>query len=109
MNHGGEIYQEGIADGLDDLTVMLGHHLPDELIMDLQQSQHAGFIGPHLAAKADDVGEHNRRQATVLSRCCPRWFPAHGGDYATGSGWLSNRQKAVRSLVARASKSNHRR
>ena len=28
--------------------------------MEVQQPQHTGFIRAHLAAKADDVGEHDR-------------------------------------------------
>ena len=36
--------------------------------MHVQQPQHAGFIAPHLAAKADDVGEHDGRQLPGLSR-----------------------------------------
>ena len=34
--------------------------------MDVQQPQHAGFIRTHLPAKADDVGEHDRRQLAGL-------------------------------------------
>ena len=50
----------------------------------VEQPQHARFIGPHLAAEADDVGEHDGGQAPRL--CGPRagavlW---HGGDYRIG-------------------------
>ena len=62
MDDGGKVHQEGIADGFDDRAVMRSHRLLDELIMDVQQPQRAGFIAAHLAAKADDVGEHDRRQ-----------------------------------------------
>ena len=35
--------------------------------MDVQQPQHAGFVAAHLAAKADDVGEHDRGQSPIFS------------------------------------------
>ena len=39
--------------------------------MDVEQPQHAGFIRPHLAAEADDIGEHDRRQlAGLRHRTC---------------------------------------
>ena len=38
--------------------------------MDVQQPQRAGFIRAHLAAKADDVGEHDRGQPPILSLHC---------------------------------------
>jgi len=46
--------------------MMLSYGLLDDLVMDVQQPQHAGFSGAHLAAKADDVGEHDGRQLTSL-------------------------------------------
>ena len=54
-----EIHQEGIAHNLDDGAVVFTHRLVDGAIMHFEQPQHAGFITAHLAAKADDVGEHN--------------------------------------------------
>jgi hypothetical protein len=60
MDHGREVYQEGIADGLDDRPVMLGDCVLNDLIMDTQQPQHAGFVAAHLPAEADDVGKHDR-------------------------------------------------
>ena len=66
VNDGGKIYQEGITDGFDDRAVMRSHRLLNELIMDVQQPQRAGFVGAHLAAKADDVGEHDRRQPSIF-------------------------------------------
>ncbi len=67
MHDGGKVHQEGIADGLDDR----GHDAQltacwMSLIMDIQQPQHAGFVAAHLAAKADDVGEHDRGQLAGL-------------------------------------------
>jgi hypothetical protein len=50
---------------------MCGDRLLDELVMHLQQLQHAGFISPHLAAQAHDVGEHDRRQSADSG-----WRPA---------------------------------
>ena len=66
VDDGGKVDQEGIADSLDDRAVMRSYGLLNNLIMDVQQPQHAGFIGSHLAAKADDVGEHDRRQPPSL-------------------------------------------
>ena len=61
MHDGGEVYQESVPHGLDDRASMRGDRLLDDLVMHGQQPQGAGFIGTHLATKADDVGEHNRR------------------------------------------------
>src|SRR5262245_442781 len=69
MNHRGEVYQKGIANGLDNRAVMLGDSLLNELIMGFQQSQRAGFVAAHLAAKAYDVGEHDRGQLAGLDSC----------------------------------------
>src|SRR5262245_3657323 len=66
VNNGGKIYQEGIAHGLDDRAMMVNHCLLDKTIMDVQQPQHTSFIGAHLAAKAHDVGEHDRGQPSML-------------------------------------------
>src|SRR5215510_9736884 len=41
--------------------MVISHRLSDELVMDVQQPQHTGFIRPRLAAKANDVGEHDGR------------------------------------------------
>jgi hypothetical protein len=38
----------------------------DESVMDVQEPHRARFVGPHLAAKADDVSEHNRGQPPSL-------------------------------------------
>jgi hypothetical protein len=64
VHHGGKIHQEGIPHNLDDMPMMFSYSVLDELIMHLQQPQHARFIGTHLAAKADDIGEHNCRELT---------------------------------------------
>jgi len=45
--------------------------LLDELIMDLQQPQHARFIRTHLPAEADNVGKHDRGQLAGLICRCP--------------------------------------
>ena len=49
-------------------AVMLRNRLLDDLIMNIQQPQHTGFIAAHLTAKADDVGEHDRGESPILSR-----------------------------------------
>lgn len=47
--------------------------------MHIQQPQHARFIAAHLATKTDDIGEHDRRQPSLLrrSRAVGRFL--HGG------------------------------
>ncbi len=82
------------------VAVMLGHCLLDELIMDVQQPQHAGFVAAHLAAEADDVGEHDRGQPSRL--CGPRASAVlcHGSDYRVRGLRLSNHACRV-PLVAR--------
>jgi hypothetical protein len=64
--------------------MMFSHSVLDELIMHLQQPQHAGFVAAHLAAEAYDVGEHHRRQATRFRCCCLCGFLRHDSDYAAG-------------------------
>jgi hypothetical protein len=59
VDHGGEIYQKAISQCLDNVAVMVSYGLLNDLIMDCEHAQHAGFISPHLAAKAHDVGEHD--------------------------------------------------
>ena len=44
------------------------HGLLDELVVHIEQPQHAGFIRAHLVAKTHDVGEHDRRQLAGLYR-----------------------------------------
>ena len=41
-----------------------------------------GFVRAHLAAKADDVGEHDRGQPPLLHRCCLAGVVGHR-NYAT--------------------------
>jgi hypothetical protein len=38
-----------------------------DLVMEGQQPHRAGFIRPHLTAKADNVGKHDRRQLTLIA------------------------------------------
>ena len=44
VDHGREVDQEGIAHGFDDRAMMLSDGLLDELVMDVQQPQRAGFV-----------------------------------------------------------------
>jgi hypothetical protein len=86
VDHGGEVHQKGVADGFDDVAMMRGDGLVDELVMVGQALEHAGFVSAHLTAKADDVGEHDRRE---LARPVNGWwcgFPCHARDYATEPG-----------------------
>ena len=66
MDDGREVYEEGIPDRFDDGTMMLAHSLLDQPIMHVEQPQRAGLVAAHLAAKADDVGKHDRRQPPSL-------------------------------------------
>ena len=85
MNDGGKVDEKRIPDGFDDVPVMDTHCLLDNLVMNIEQPQHAGFIRAHLPTKADDVGEHDRREFTGLSR----QSLVHTGDYSTCSLRLS--------------------
>jgi len=38
--------------------------------MDIEQTQHAGFVCTYLATKAHDVGEHDRGQPSILYGRC---------------------------------------
>jgi hypothetical protein len=60
IDYRGEIDQEAVTDGFNDCAVKFGDGMLNELVVDLQQAQHAGFVRAHLAAKANDVGEHDR-------------------------------------------------
>ena len=88
VNDGGKVHQEGVAHGFDDRAMMFSNGLLNNLVMDIEQAQHAGFIRAHLAAEAHDVGEHDGGQPAGLG--LPRLvrFDAHGGDYGRGSGHL---------------------
>src|SRR5882724_11098137 len=68
VDDGGKVYQESITNGFDDVTMRLGHLLLDDPVMNRQHTQHAGFIGAHLAAEAHDVGEHDGSQFARLCR-----------------------------------------
>jgi len=37
VDYGGEVHQEGITDGLNDVAVILSHSLLDDLVVDGQQ------------------------------------------------------------------------
>jgi hypothetical protein len=97
----GEIDQERIPNGFDDVAVMGPHGLLDELIMDVQQAQHADFIAAHLTAEAHDVGEHDRGQASRLGGPRVRTALYHGGDYRARGLQLSNRASLAFSLPGR--------
>ena len=70
------------------MGAMLRCRVVDELVMDFQQSQHAGLIGPHLAAKAYNVGEHDSGEAAGLE--LPVAVLWHEGDYRASGVRLSN-------------------
>src|SRR6059036_2247510 len=66
VDDGRKIDQKRVTDSFDDLAVMLNNCLLNYPVMGLQQPQHAGFVAAHLAAKADDVRKHDRRQPPSL-------------------------------------------
>src|SRR5262249_9129300 len=90
VHDGGKVDQEAIAHGFDDLAVVFCDRLLNQLVMHFQQPQHARFIGPHLAAEAYDVSEHNGRQATGLASYCTRTVLGHSRDYRARTEQLSN-------------------
>ena len=90
VDDGGEVHEKRITDSFDDMTVMNTHCLLDNLIVNLQQPQHPRFVRSHLTTKADDVREHDGRQATTFDLPCLVRFHAHGGDYAARPSPLSN-------------------
>jgi len=89
VNDRGEVHQEAITHSLDDCPMIVSDRLLDDLIVDSEHPQRAGFIGAHLAAEAHEVGEHDGGQLTGLGRCLCRVL-CHGGDYPSSVRWLSN-------------------
>jgi hypothetical protein len=69
--------------------MVLGDCLLDDLVMGGQQSQGTGFIAAHLAAKADDVGKHDRGQPPLLRLRCAASVILHESDYSAGNDLLS--------------------
>src|SRR5438445_6739988 len=89
VDHGGKLYQEAIPRRLNDLATMFSHGLLDDLIMDGQQAQRAGFVTAHVAAEAYHVGEHDGSEFAGLGHPL-RWRAVwHGGDYSAGFSHLS--------------------
>jgi hypothetical protein len=90
INNRRKINQEPIVHSLNDVAMMVGDRLLDDLVMDGEAAQSASFIGPHLVAEAHDVGEHDRGQPARLNRPCAAGVLWHGGDYRARSLRLSN-------------------
>src|SRR5262245_1818380 len=84
VDDGGEVYQEGVAHNLNDRAVMLSDRLANDVIMHLEQPQHAGLVAAHLAAEAHDVGEHDRGQPSRLCGLRTGAVLWHGSDYRAG-------------------------
>src|SRR5215475_10464488 len=82
MNDRGEVHQKGIPDRFDDRTMMGSHGLLNDLIVDIEQAQHAGFVSAHLAAEAHHVSEHDRGQLARLGSTSLRAF--HDASLASG-------------------------
>jgi len=68
VDDGGKVDQERIADGFDHVAVMGIHRLVDELIVDLKQSQHPGFICTDCLATAVGVPASQVSMATQRLR-----------------------------------------
>src|SRR6266540_2916957 len=62
MDDGGKVHQKGITDSFYDRAMMRSHSLLNNLIVEVEQAQHMGFIRAHLPAKVHHVGEHDGRQ-----------------------------------------------
>jgi hypothetical protein len=90
VDHGRELDQEAIPCGLDGVAMMRAHRLVDDPVMRFQQAQHAGFIRAHLAAKADDIREHDGGQAAALASYGTRAVLGHNRDYRARGLQLSN-------------------
>jgi hypothetical protein len=106
VDDGGKVHQKGITDSFDDHTTMRSHGLLNNLIVDVEQPQHAGFIRAHLPAKAHHVGKHDGRQLASFGSCRRRRLSAHGGDYVVFSSLLSNGiRKEVKSRRTRNERS----
>ena len=54
MDDRGEIDQEGVAEGFDDMAMMSSDSLFQHLVMHGQQPERAVFVRAHLTAEADD-------------------------------------------------------
>jgi len=80
VDDGGKLKQEAVTGSLNDVAVMCSYSLLDDLVMDGQYPQRAGFVATHLAAEADEVGEHDRGQPAGLGRRLCRVL-LHDGDY----------------------------
>jgi hypothetical protein len=66
VDYGGKVHQEGVTNGFDDVAMMHNDSLRDDLIMDVEQPQHAAFIRAHLAAETNNIGEHDGGQPSLL-------------------------------------------
>lgn len=89
VDHGRKIHQERIPNRFDDVPMMHAHGLLNELVVDIEQAQHAGFVAAHLAAKADNVREHDRRESSLLSLYRAAGVVLHEVDYSAGAASLS--------------------
>src|SRR5215813_292397 len=82
VDDGGEVHQKGIPHSFDDHPMMRSHGLLNNLVVDVEQAQHADFIRAHLTAEAHHVGEHDRRQLARLGSTSLRAF--HDASLASG-------------------------
>ena len=94
-----EVHQKRVTDGFDDRAAMFDDGLLDNVVMDFQQPQHAGFVAAHLVTDAHHVGEHNGCQLAGLSQPSFASILAHGRDYAAAYFLLSNGIKGCEILL----------
>jgi hypothetical protein len=74
MDHRRKVHQKGITDSFNDRAMMRSHGLLNQLIVNVEQAQHADFIRAHLPAKAHHVGEHDGGQLARLGSTSLRAF-----------------------------------
>src|SRR5205823_3701981 len=92
--------QKGVTDRFDNRAMMRDHGLLDNLVVDVEQVQHTGFISAHLPAEAYDVGEHDRGELANLSRPRVTSILGHGRDYRTHGLRLSKSTDALLFLAS---------
>ena len=84
-----KLEQETIARRFDDMALVCSHGLLNDLVMDGQYLQRAGFVSTHLTAKAHHVSEHDGGQATGFGVDDLARNVLHERDYSARCFWLS--------------------
>src|SRR6266508_3101638 len=89
VDDGGKLDQEAVSGSLNDVVLMRSYSLLDDLVMNGQYPQRAGFVGTHLATKTHHICEHDGGQSAGLDWLLLWRFPPHGSDYPPGVSRLS--------------------